>query len=131
MFDLKQLITFILALLIFMQPFQKVWIYISFKINQDYIAKNLCENRAKPTMHCNGKCHLMKKLKEADKEEQNQLPQNFKEKSEIEYCHYFTNYLFGNNKSFEFQNESFFDYKFTYLSSYHTDIFHPPKFSLI
>jgi hypothetical protein len=31
-------------------------------INYDYITKVLCENKAKPVMHCNGKCHLMKEL---------------------------------------------------------------------
>jgi hypothetical protein len=26
----------------------------------------LCENKAKPMMHCNGKCHLMKELAKAN-----------------------------------------------------------------
>ncbi|RAJ97657.1 hypothetical protein LX87_02560 [Larkinella arboricola] len=30
--------------------------------NKDYIAKVLCENRAKPQLHCDGKCYLAKKL---------------------------------------------------------------------
>ena len=39
--------------------------FVDYAINKDYIAKNLCENRAKPKLHCNGKCHLMKQLKKA------------------------------------------------------------------
>src|SRR5215213_9084953 len=35
---------------------------------QDYIAKNLCENRARPKLKCGGKCQLMKKLAEEEKE---------------------------------------------------------------
>jgi hypothetical protein len=35
-----------------------------FKLNRDYIAKVLCENRARPEMHCNGQCYLAKKLKQ-------------------------------------------------------------------
>jgi hypothetical protein len=35
-----------------------------FKLNRDYIAKVLCENRERPQMHCNGKCYLAKKLKQ-------------------------------------------------------------------
>jgi hypothetical protein len=35
-----------------------------FKLNRDYIARVLCENRARPQMHCNGKCYLAKKLKQ-------------------------------------------------------------------
>ena len=38
---------------------------VDYAMNKEYIAKNLCENRAKPKMNCNGKCHLMKQLKKA------------------------------------------------------------------
>jgi len=41
----------------------KVSVYINWKINQDYIAAYLCENKSKPDMKCNGKCILMKSLK--------------------------------------------------------------------
>lgn len=37
--------------------------------NYDYIATELCENRDKPEMHCNGKCHLMKQLAKASEHE--------------------------------------------------------------
>jgi len=128
---LKQVTTILLALLIFLQPFSKIWIVLSFKINQDYIAKNLCENRAKPTMHCNGKCQLMKKLKQAEKEEQNQLPQTFKEKSELLYCHNLKNFSICRKIYFKEKKQAFFDYKFQFTSSFNSDIFHPPKFRLI
>jgi hypothetical protein len=108
-----------------------MWIYVSFKINQDYIAKNLCENRAKPKMQCNGKCQLMKKLKQTDKEEQKQLPQTLKEKYEVSYCHNLTSFSIDKRNVFAEIKKSFFDYQFQYSSSYHTDIFRPPKFSLI
>jgi hypothetical protein len=38
---------------------------VDYAVNKEYIAKNLCENRAKPKMNCKGKCHLMKQLKKA------------------------------------------------------------------
>jgi hypothetical protein len=108
-----------------------VWIFVSFKINQDYIAKNLCENRAKPKMQCNGKCQLMKKLKQTDKEEQKQLPQTLKEKYEVSYCHNLTSFSIDKRNVFAEIKKSFFDYQFHFNSSYNTDIFHPPKFNLI
>ncbi|MFN0049775.1 MAG: hypothetical protein ACKVOU_11690 [Cytophagales bacterium] len=43
--------------------------YINYKINYKYIAGVLCENKAKPKMQCNGKCHLKKELKKAATEE--------------------------------------------------------------
>lgn len=34
-----------------------------YQVNRDYIARVLCENRARPDLHCDGKCYLAKKLK--------------------------------------------------------------------
>jgi len=41
------------------------------KINQDFIAKNLCVNIDKPSMGCRGKCQLNKQLQKIDTESQN------------------------------------------------------------
>ncbi len=43
----------------FLKPILPVVDYV---VNYEYISKVLCENKAKPMMHCNGKCHLMKEL---------------------------------------------------------------------
>jgi len=48
---------------------------ISFKMNQEYIAATLCENKDKPQLHCNGKCVLSQKLKQAEEKEQKQRTQ--------------------------------------------------------
>jgi hypothetical protein len=61
----------ILILLIMTQVFSKWFVVLSFKLNQDYIAKNLCENRYRPKLNCKGNCVLMKKLKQEEKNEQN------------------------------------------------------------
>ncbi len=53
------------------QTFSHWFVVMSFKMNQDYIAKNLCENRYRPKLNCNGNCVLMKKLRQQEKEEQN------------------------------------------------------------
>lgn len=54
------------------------FVYLGFEVNQKYIAKELCENKDKPQMHCNGKCYLMKKLKQAQEKEQKQERQSQK-----------------------------------------------------
>jgi hypothetical protein len=128
--DMKQAIVILLILLVFLQSSGKMLIYLSFKINQDYIAKNLCENRANPKMHCNGNCQLIKKLKQADKEQQKQLPPSIKENREVLYCHNLPN-LSSGNIYFVIKKQSFLKYKFNYSFSFQNDIFHPPKFSLI
>ena len=38
---------------------------LEYAVKYDYIVAELCENKAKPEMHCNGKCHLMKELAKA------------------------------------------------------------------
>jgi hypothetical protein len=128
---LKKILVILLTLLVFIQPLSKVWIFVSFKINQDYIAKNLCENRAKPILKCNGKCQLMKKLKQADKDEEKQTPQTIKEKLEVLYCHNQANFNVSQKLDFEIKKQSFFGYKFQNYSSYQSIIFRPPIFNLI
>jgi hypothetical protein len=107
-----------------------MWIYVSFKINQDYIAKNLCENRSKPKMYCKGNCLLMKKLKQAEQEEQKQIPQIAKEKTEFLYCHSLANFSFLKSVYLIKKELSSFDHQTHHLSSFQNKIFHPPKNSV-
>ncbi len=59
----KVLVYFLLLILAF--PMISPWGTVTyFVINRDYIEKVLCENRNRPSLHCNGKCFLAKKLKQ-------------------------------------------------------------------
>ncbi|MET1054235.1 MAG: hypothetical protein ABWY16_02920 [Pedobacter sp.] len=49
-----------------------IFVFAGFEMNQSYIAKVLCINKNKPELHCNGKCYLMNKLKQAQDKEQKQ-----------------------------------------------------------
>lgn len=46
----------------FLKPILPVLEYV---INYDYIVNVLCENKSKPELKCNGKCHLAKELAKA------------------------------------------------------------------
>jgi hypothetical protein len=50
-----------LYLLALIQPALPV---IDYLVNYNYIVKELCENRDKPVLSCNGKCYLEKQVKE-------------------------------------------------------------------
>ena len=50
-----------LYLLALIQPALPV---IDYLVNYNYIVKELCENRDKPVLACNGKCYLEKQVKE-------------------------------------------------------------------
>jgi hypothetical protein len=49
--------------------FAVYFVYAGFEMNKKEIADKMCENKNRPWMHCNGKCYLMKKLKQAEEKE--------------------------------------------------------------
>ena len=125
-FCVMKKMAFIFAMLIFCKPVVPVIEYI---VNYDYIATVLCENKEKPQMHCNGKCHLMKELAKASETEK---PQQSEKKS----SHHETEVLFFH----EAQNVAFTTvvpvmvskpvpgYKNLYSHIDSASIFHPPIF---
>ncbi len=61
-----------LYLLVLVQPALPVLEYL---INYDYIVKELCENRDKPILTCNGKCYLGDQVvKQLDRGPDQQVP---------------------------------------------------------
>ncbi len=42
--------------------------------NKEYVAKELCVNKAKPKMKCNGKCHLAKQLQKLEEPQPKKAP---------------------------------------------------------
>jgi len=123
---LKQLITIFLALLVFLQPFTKAWIFVSFKMNQEYIAETLCVQKEIPRNTCHGECQLMKRLKKVEQAEQQQKPPVPKLKIEVLFCH----------QLIDFQLQTIFsDTKEIFIIFYRRlhpmvsidDFFHPPK----
>ena len=67
----KKTVGFFLFCLLTLQIFLIPALTMSFKLNQNYIASNLCENKNKPALQCNGKCFLKKQIASADTDEQN------------------------------------------------------------
>lgn len=80
---LKKFAAILLLFAISVQTFHKVMIVIDFYRNQDFIAKNLCENRYQPQLHCDGHCLLAKKLKAAEKKEQRNPESKGENKQEV------------------------------------------------
>lgn len=73
-----KIITAMVFLLAFAsQTFYKAFIVFDYVANTKAYAR-FCENKARPKMHCNGKCQMMKKLKDEEKKE----AQNSERKSE-------------------------------------------------
>jgi len=83
---LKKVTCYILILAFFGTQLSKLSIYISFKINQDFIAEVLCINKDKPMSTCNGKCYLSKQLKAQEEKEEKQIPKERNERVEVLFC---------------------------------------------
>lgn len=65
---MKQLILFV-AIIMLIKP---IWPLAEYAVNYDYIVENLCENRNRPAMQCDGKCYLAKQLaKESEGSDKN------------------------------------------------------------
>ncbi|RYZ95786.1 MAG: hypothetical protein EOP47_25115 [Sphingobacteriaceae bacterium] len=74
----RSLTAFVLIAALITSNFSQLFVYAGFEMNRNYIAARLCENRAKPMMHCNGKCYLAKKIKQAAEKEKNEERQSLK-----------------------------------------------------
>ncbi len=58
-----------IIIIVFTILLKPVFPVVEYVINYDYVSKVLCENKDKPQLKCNGKCHLMKELaKQAESE---------------------------------------------------------------
>lgn len=58
----KQHIALLLFALVSIKTLLVPVVYLDFELRKEYIIKNLCENRFKPQLHCDGKCYLAKRL---------------------------------------------------------------------
>jgi len=97
-------------------------VIVNFKLNQDFIAKSLCENRDKPEMNCNGNCCLKKELQKQTKREKK--AEGVRIKSEqflfVKFQH------IVNLVSKYIELTSFVGQYYKVLEGYTISIFHPP-----
>jgi hypothetical protein len=66
--------------------FSRFFIYAGYQLNKNYIATKLCENRNKPWLHCNGKCYLIKKIKQAEEKQNAAERETQKNLVQESYC---------------------------------------------
>jgi hypothetical protein len=129
---MRQLATFLLVLLIFLQTFGKMWVVVSFKIRQDHIAETLCIEKKIATSTCRGRCYLKEQLNKASEKEQKKQPTNPKEKAElVVYLYPLTVFEYQERIDFYLPKINVDYEKNFYPSSFIIDIFHPPKFHLV
>jgi hypothetical protein len=103
--------------------FSKAIALLDYKLNENYIATTLCENKDKPACCCHGKCFLKKQLQKDEDGNKNSLPVS-KDKFEVSlFCEKNDdNYL-----NDLIQQKTFSDnYLLKKYSSLLSPVFHPP-----
>lgn len=99
-------------------------ICLQYVVNKDFIVANLCENRDKPTMHCNGKCLLNKQLAKAHESHDAQNQKGATVNISIDY--------FQTTEEFTLQQPSVVSNNYPaisttgYTAGYPVNVFHPP-----
>lgn len=82
---MKQSLSILLLLAICWQITGRLHTILLFNLNQETIAKTLCENKNQPSKKCHGKCVLTKAIKTENEREQKQSSVS-KEQNEILAC---------------------------------------------
>lgn len=80
---MKKFIAFFLIICLQIPLFSQWGSIAYFQLNRDYIAKNLCVNRDKPKLNCNGQCYLAKQLKATEEKESKSTSDRLEKMPEI------------------------------------------------
>jgi hypothetical protein len=124
---LQRLIAMLLLVALIGSNFSRVFVYAGFQANQSYIAKELCENKSRPWMHCNGRCYLMKKLKEATEKEKRQQEKENLNRVVTSFFEEPFQMVFSAPLILPVHKPNFSNYRYRHTSSYIETIFRPPK----
>ncbi|MDI9880831.1 hypothetical protein [Flectobacillus longus] len=104
-------------------------VYLDYNLRKDYIAKNLCQNRNRPSMHCNGKCYLSKQLAKAA--EQKEAQQKYASQSVDLYCSTMPQITASMFNTYFYIVSKYFFIGNGYLQNFYSKVFKPPTFSSV
>ena len=117
-------IVFLTALFMLLKPAIPFLEYI---VNYDYIVKELCENKEKPQLQCNGKCHLKKELAKSAADEKSPADKKQNSKQEIEVLFYQETPIFFQKMPVVFTDKKVnASYQNFYALTAIQSTFHPP-----
>jgi hypothetical protein len=91
---IKQLTAILLMAAFLLQSMSKALVIVSYYSNKTVYAKN-CENKQKPQLHCNGKCQMIKKLKQEQKQDEANPERKLENKNESISFHSYLNIEFS------------------------------------
>lgn len=124
---LRQVIAVFILTCVLSANFSRDLVIAGFSLNQKYIAETLCVNRNRPELHCNGRCYLMNKLRQAEEGEKRQaakeLRVNLQTVWNVQSSLYFSPLFVA--PAIQLRGDT--HYQYFYSSQYNDTIFRPPK----
>ncbi|RKR84659.1 hypothetical protein BDD43_4908 [Mucilaginibacter gracilis] len=126
----KRFTAILLLVTLISSNFSMFMVYAGFEMNHKYIAENLCINRSRPWMHCNGKCYFMKKIHQAEENEKKQEAKDNLNRLEVSFFQEPFQLSFIEPAILETVKSSFPPYTYQYSSRYIETIFRPPTVSV-
>lgn len=81
---MREIAAILLSFLILSVSAKEMAVFMVFKINQNYIAKNLCVNRNAPELKCHGKCQLTRVVTE-NKNKEDKYPASNPENKQLTF----------------------------------------------
>ncbi|WP_121356755.1 hypothetical protein [Flavisolibacter nicotianae] len=119
----RQIAAILLILAFAAYSFSQAVIVLDYYANTASFAKN-CENKARPMLHCNGKCQMMKKLKEQEKKEEQNPERKGGNRNEVVYAKSSFATLAFHQLNLPVSYSLYADTSFP--KGIYADIFHPP-----
>lgn len=107
--------------------FKPVLPVLEYIVLYDYIKEELCINKAKPEIKCNGKCHLAKEMaKASDTENNGQDKKHLSTETNIVFFQEIPENHFGGTFFYYYKSKitSFYNRSYSYLES--DSVFRPP-----
>lgn len=121
---LKNLTATILILSLLTFQFSELLVYVSFKLNQEYIANNLCVEKDMEGSTCEGCCQLKKRMNE-QQETKKALPPVQSEKQNIDF---WSQSISSWIAYFPHLEDVVTEWDAKYFIIISNKIFHPPRF---
>lgn len=124
---LNRVIVFIVLACVISTYFSRDFTVAGFELNQKYIAEKLCENKDRPWMHCNGRCYLMNKVKQAEENEKKQANKDLRTNLQMTWFINFSSPIENTYLKDSIAQRFKIHYSYHYSNQYNTSIFRPPK----
>lgn len=123
---MRQVFSLLLICCILGQASVRTMLVLHYQLNRAVYLRN-CENKDKPSLHCDGKCYLKKQMGVSPKEDPNEpkLPDGFREIKDVQlFCESFDILTIGSVSDPQRQPMPLF--QFTLPLALLTGVFRPP-----